>query len=174
MKRWKSILGVLLVFLLGALAGAAVYHRIGHQRVEAVLSGGRRHGGPRRQAAFPVAGPRPRPTGPGARHRHRDAPGHRRDPEAGPGPGRGGVRTLPRPHSRDPASRPAGEVRPHPGRAPEAEGAAGAVRSLIRTASPPHDCVAGGNTPRGTRSPRPPSNERLLEPSLPIAKTPWP
>jgi len=39
MKRWKSILGVLLVFLLGALAGAAVYHRIGHQRVEAVLSG---------------------------------------------------------------------------------------------------------------------------------------
>jgi len=39
MKRWKSILGVLLIFLLGALAGAAVYHRIGHQRVEAVLSG---------------------------------------------------------------------------------------------------------------------------------------
>ena len=39
MKRWKSILGVLLVFLLGALAGAAVYHRFGHQRVEAVLSG---------------------------------------------------------------------------------------------------------------------------------------
>jgi len=39
MKRWKSILGVLLVFLLGALAGAAVYHRFGHQRFEAVLSG---------------------------------------------------------------------------------------------------------------------------------------
>jgi len=39
MKRWKSILGVLLVFLLGALAGASVYHCFGHQRVEAVLSG---------------------------------------------------------------------------------------------------------------------------------------
>jgi len=39
MKRWKSILGVLLVFLLGALAGAAVYHRFGHQGVEDVLSG---------------------------------------------------------------------------------------------------------------------------------------
>ena len=39
MKRWKSILGVLLVFLLGALAGAAVVHRVGRQSVEAVLSG---------------------------------------------------------------------------------------------------------------------------------------
>ena len=39
MKRWKSIVGVLLVFLLGALAGAAVEHRVGRQSVEAVLSG---------------------------------------------------------------------------------------------------------------------------------------
>ena len=39
MKRWKSIVGVLLVFLLGALAGAAVLHRVDRQRVEAVLSG---------------------------------------------------------------------------------------------------------------------------------------
>ena len=39
MKRWKSILGVLLVFLLGALAGAAVVHRIDRHRVEGVLSG---------------------------------------------------------------------------------------------------------------------------------------
>jgi len=39
MKRWKSILGVLLVFLLGALAGASVVHRVGRQSVEAVLSG---------------------------------------------------------------------------------------------------------------------------------------
>jgi Spy/CpxP family protein refolding chaperone len=39
MKRWKSILGVLLVFLLGALAGAAVVHRVDRQGVEAVLSG---------------------------------------------------------------------------------------------------------------------------------------
>jgi Spy/CpxP family protein refolding chaperone len=39
MKRWKSILGVLLVFLLGALAGAAVLHRIDRQNTEAVLSG---------------------------------------------------------------------------------------------------------------------------------------
>ena len=39
MKRWKSILGVLLIFLLGALAGAAVVHRVDRQGVEAVLSG---------------------------------------------------------------------------------------------------------------------------------------
>ena len=39
MKRWKSILGVLLVFLLGALSGAAVGHRVGRQSVDAVLSG---------------------------------------------------------------------------------------------------------------------------------------
>lgn len=39
MKRWKSIVGVLLVFLLGALGGAAVMHRVDRQGVEAVLSG---------------------------------------------------------------------------------------------------------------------------------------
>jgi Spy/CpxP family protein refolding chaperone len=39
MKRWKSILGVLLVFLLGALAGATVVHRVDRYRIEAVLSG---------------------------------------------------------------------------------------------------------------------------------------
>jgi Spy/CpxP family protein refolding chaperone len=39
MKRWKSILGVMLIFLLGALAGAAVKHRVDRYRVEAVLSG---------------------------------------------------------------------------------------------------------------------------------------
>ncbi len=39
MKRWKSIVGVLMVFLLGALAGAAVVHRVDRQSVEAVLSG---------------------------------------------------------------------------------------------------------------------------------------
>jgi len=39
MKRWKSIVGVLLVFLLGALAGAAVEHRIVRQSFENVLSG---------------------------------------------------------------------------------------------------------------------------------------
>jgi Spy/CpxP family protein refolding chaperone len=39
MERWKSIVGVLLVFLLGALAGAAVVHRVDRQRVESVLSG---------------------------------------------------------------------------------------------------------------------------------------
>ena len=37
MNRWKSILGVLLVFLLGALAGAAVVHRVCRQSAEAVL-----------------------------------------------------------------------------------------------------------------------------------------
>ena len=39
MKRWKSILGVLLVFCLGAIAGAAIGHRVDRQRMEAVLSG---------------------------------------------------------------------------------------------------------------------------------------
>ena len=39
MKRWKSILGVLLVFLLGAIAGAAVEHRVGRQRIDAILYG---------------------------------------------------------------------------------------------------------------------------------------
>jgi len=39
MKRWKSILGVLLVFLLGALAGAAVVHRVDRQGAEAVIEG---------------------------------------------------------------------------------------------------------------------------------------
>ena len=39
MKRWKSILGVLVIFLLGALTGAAVNHRIGRQGVDAILSG---------------------------------------------------------------------------------------------------------------------------------------
>jgi len=39
MKQWKSILGVLLVFLLGALTGAAVVHRVDRQGVEAVFSG---------------------------------------------------------------------------------------------------------------------------------------
>jgi hypothetical protein len=39
MERWKSIFGVLLVFLLGALAGAAVVHRVDRQGVESVLSG---------------------------------------------------------------------------------------------------------------------------------------
>ena len=39
MNRWKPILGVLLVFLLGALAGAAVVHRVDRQSVEAVLAG---------------------------------------------------------------------------------------------------------------------------------------
>ncbi len=39
MKRWKSIVGVLLVFLLGALSGAAISHRYDRRNVEAVLSG---------------------------------------------------------------------------------------------------------------------------------------
>ena len=39
MKQWKSILGVLLVFLLGTLTGAAVVHRVDRQGVEAVFSG---------------------------------------------------------------------------------------------------------------------------------------
>jgi Spy/CpxP family protein refolding chaperone len=41
MERWKSIVGVLVVFLLGALAGAAIVHRVDRQSVEGVLSGRR-------------------------------------------------------------------------------------------------------------------------------------
>ncbi len=39
MKRWKAILGVLLVFLLGAAAGAIVMHRVDRVRTEAMWSG---------------------------------------------------------------------------------------------------------------------------------------
>ena len=39
MKRWKPILGVLLVFLLGAVAGAVIEHHVDRHRVEAYLSG---------------------------------------------------------------------------------------------------------------------------------------
>jgi len=39
MKRWKPVLGVLLVFLLGAIAGAAIVHRVDRKNVEGFLSG---------------------------------------------------------------------------------------------------------------------------------------
>ncbi len=39
MKRWKAISGVLLLFLVGAAAGALVMHRVDRGRIEAILSG---------------------------------------------------------------------------------------------------------------------------------------
>ncbi len=39
MKRWKSIAGVLAVFFLGVLAGAAAMHRVDRHGLEALLSG---------------------------------------------------------------------------------------------------------------------------------------
>ena len=40
MKNWKAIAGVVLVFILGALAGAIVAHRVCHHRIESILTGG--------------------------------------------------------------------------------------------------------------------------------------
>jgi len=38
MKRWKTILSVLMVFVLGAVAGALVTHGIYQQRIERILA----------------------------------------------------------------------------------------------------------------------------------------
>ena len=40
MKNWKAILGVLGVFVLGALAGALVVHRVYQRRIHAFIRGG--------------------------------------------------------------------------------------------------------------------------------------
>lgn len=39
MKNWKSILGVLLVFVLGALAGGLLVHRLHQKKIQAVIAG---------------------------------------------------------------------------------------------------------------------------------------
>lgn len=39
MKKWKAIVGILLVFLLGALAGALVAHQTYQQRMEGIIKG---------------------------------------------------------------------------------------------------------------------------------------
>jgi hypothetical protein len=40
MKKWKAIIGVVLVFVLGAVAGAIVSHRVCQHRMETIVSGG--------------------------------------------------------------------------------------------------------------------------------------
>lgn len=39
MKRWKAIIGVVIIFVLGAAAGALVMHGIDHQRIDRFLRG---------------------------------------------------------------------------------------------------------------------------------------
>jgi nicotinamide riboside kinase len=39
MKKWQTIISVILVFLLGSLAGALVTHRIYQHRVESIIKG---------------------------------------------------------------------------------------------------------------------------------------
>jgi len=39
MKQWKAIVSVMFVFLLGALAGALVTHKIYHQKMENIIKG---------------------------------------------------------------------------------------------------------------------------------------
>lgn len=39
MKKWKAIVSIVIVFLLGALAGALVTHKIYQQKVEGVIKG---------------------------------------------------------------------------------------------------------------------------------------
>jgi hypothetical protein len=39
MKKWKAIVSVILVFLLGSLAGALITHEIYHHRIESIIKG---------------------------------------------------------------------------------------------------------------------------------------
>jgi hypothetical protein len=39
MKGWKAVIGVVIIFLLGAAAGALVMHGIDHQRIEGFMRG---------------------------------------------------------------------------------------------------------------------------------------
>ena len=39
MKRWKAVVSVILIFLLGGMAGAFVMHRIDHQKIENIMRG---------------------------------------------------------------------------------------------------------------------------------------
>jgi hypothetical protein len=39
MKKWKAIVSIIIVFLLGALAGALVTHKIYQHRVEGIMKG---------------------------------------------------------------------------------------------------------------------------------------
>jgi hypothetical protein len=39
MKNWKAIVGVVLVFVLGALAGALVVHRVYQRKLRAIVAG---------------------------------------------------------------------------------------------------------------------------------------
>lgn len=40
MKKWKAIIGVILVFILGAAAGSIVSHVVCQRRIESIVSGG--------------------------------------------------------------------------------------------------------------------------------------
>lgn len=40
MKKWKAIIGVILVFVLGAAAGSIVTHKVCQRRMESIVSGG--------------------------------------------------------------------------------------------------------------------------------------
>jgi uncharacterized membrane protein len=39
MKRWKAVVSVILIFLLGGMAGALVMHRIEQQKIEGIMKG---------------------------------------------------------------------------------------------------------------------------------------
>jgi hypothetical protein len=39
MKRWKAVVSVILIFLLGGMAGALVMHRIDQQKIESIMKG---------------------------------------------------------------------------------------------------------------------------------------
>ena len=39
MKGWKAVVSVILVFLLGGMAGALVMHRADHQKIESIMKG---------------------------------------------------------------------------------------------------------------------------------------
>jgi uncharacterized membrane protein len=39
MKRWKAVVSVILIFLLGGMAGALVMHRIDQQKIESMMKG---------------------------------------------------------------------------------------------------------------------------------------
>ena len=39
MKKWKAIVSIILVFLLGSLAGVLITHEIYHHRIESIIKG---------------------------------------------------------------------------------------------------------------------------------------
>ena len=39
MKRWKAVVSVILIFLLGGMGGALIMHKIDHQKIESIMKG---------------------------------------------------------------------------------------------------------------------------------------